>query len=338
MMNNSTSQFLSVAPGKRVPLRSAKRKDDSVHVFESEAVLAINAAIAAGRPLLVRGEPGTGKTQLARAAAQELRRAFVTKTVDIRTEARDLLWTFDAVGRLAEAQVLAAADVGGDDLRDGIDESLFVRPGPLWWAFDWPGAEKHLARAKLKAKTPTVASGCSQENGVVVLIDEIDKADASVPNGLLEALGSQEFDVLGSDEGVVRKETVAAPLVIVTTNEERSLPDAFLRRCLVLQLRLPEDDKALIRWLSDRGKAHFPRSSKWLRDAAARQLVNDRVAVRKRGLSPPGQAEYLDLIRALARLPADKSDKRPLRERQEDLLEKLTVFTFEKHPSDSKER
>ena len=115
------------------------------HVYEERAVRALNAALAACRPLLVRGEPGTGKSQLARAAAHSLGRPLVSQVVDARTTARDLLWTFDAVARLGTAQLLGAlrSVVGTAEgaLERKLNERNFVRPGPLWWALDWKEAE-----------------------------------------------------------------------------------------------------------------------------------------------------------------------------------------------------
>lgn len=157
----------------------------TAHIFEKEDVDAVNAAIAANRPLLVRGEPGAGKSQLARAAAQGLGRAFVWAVVDARTEARDLQWSFDAVQRLADAQVVGVGGLDeGETVAQRLDEMRYVTPGPLWWAFNWQSARERVG----DDKCPTLPDGCSADNGVVVLLDEIDKADSSVPNGLLECL------------------------------------------------------------------------------------------------------------------------------------------------------
>src|SRR3954469_13233582 len=108
-------RFLDVAPGHEVPLAPRGCLPEQVHVFEEEAIQAVNAALAAGRPLLVRGEPGIGKSQLARAAAKCLGKAYIPHVVDSRTESRDLLWHFDAVGRLAEAQRVTLVHGGERD-------------------------------------------------------------------------------------------------------------------------------------------------------------------------------------------------------------------------------
>ena len=162
-------------------------------------------------------------------------------------------------------------------LRKRLSVRRFLRPGPLWWAFDW----RALCRqARLSGSpVPTLDPEADPENGCVVLIDEIDKADTDVPNGLLEALGSGEFTPLGSRNAI--KVAGEPPLVIITTNEERVLPNAFVRRCLVLRLKLPDEDDELIDFLKARARVHFPRhaeSGKYegLFHEAAVMLVRDR--------------------------------------------------------------
>ncbi|MEM7201470.1 MAG: MoxR family ATPase [Planctomycetota bacterium] len=316
----TSSAWLDVSAGEISRLAAQGAEPPLHHVWEPAAVDAINAALAAGRALLVRGEPGTGKSQLARAAAHALNRPLVSMVVDARTEARDLLWTFDAVERLAEAQVLGA--VGGvdrDQVRTALAERRFVRPGPLWWAFDWRWAAV-MARAERACPI-----GWRRADGVVVLIDEIDKADSDVPNGLLEALGAGRFVARGFRRAVTLSRG-APPLVVITTNEERALPDAFLRRCLVLQLGLPAGEDKLVDFLVARGRAHFPDAAPELLSRAARLLVSHRERVRRRGLMPPGQAEYLDLLRAALQLEA--RDAR-------DLLDVVAPYAFDKHPPEA---
>jgi MoxR-like ATPase len=297
----------------------------SVHVFERQSILAINAAIAAGRPLLVRGEPGTGKSQLARAAAEELGRAFVFKVVDSRTEAQDLFYTFDAVARLAEAQVAGAShrDSGTPEtLIERLHERRFLSPGPLWWAFHWSSARDQAE--VVAAMEPPQPQGWRAEHGCVVLLDEIDKADSSIPNGLLEALGNGAFPV-PRRRPIAIGDGQAPPLVMITTNEERSLPDAFLRRCLVLHLTMPDDDSSFKNALIKRGGVHFPACPPPVLEKAAAQTAEDRKAVRMTGLAAPGQAEFLDLIRAVIGLASTESD-------QLTLLDQIKDFALKKHP------
>lgn len=285
------------------------------YVLDATAVDAVNAALAADRPLLIRGEPGSGKSQLARAAAAELKRTFVAMTIEARTEASDLLYDFDAVSRLARAQILAAVKTEQPpDVEAELAVAKFLRPGPLWWAFAWH-------EAATLSTPPPQAEGADPQNGVVVLLDEIDKADPSLPNGLLEALGERQFSVPPGRP--VRSSAVEPPLVVITTNEERSLPNAFLRRCLVLHLVLPEGDELKAK-LTERARAHFPNADAGVLQRAADLLAEDRADARVRQLAPPGCAEYLDLVRAVTTLRQEPTE-------QLALLERLADFTFKKH-------
>ena len=246
---------LDIQPGTAVTLASPGQTPEQVHIFESQSILAVNAALAARRPLLVRGEPGIGKSQLARAAAKALDRAFVPFVVDARTESRDLLYRFDAVARLAEAQLRGAFQQTDAGIQDRLKVENFVHPGPLWWVFDWEDARRQASA--VKTSEPPQADGGNPHNGCVVLIDEIDKAESDVPNGLLEALARGKFTPLGRNEPVRARERM--PLVVITTNEERTLPDAFIRRCLVLFLAFPDASADLTDLLVQRGRAHFLR-------------------------------------------------------------------------------
>lgn len=165
---------------------AAAARTTFTHHFEPKHVHAVNAALAAGRALLVRGEPGVGKSQLARAAAKALGRAFVARVIDARTESQDLLWSFDAVRRLADAQILGAEGLReGESVRERLDDRRYVHPGPLWWGFAWDDAKTQAERAG--APRPIEVEGADPSRGVVVLLDEIDKADSSVPTGCSSA-------------------------------------------------------------------------------------------------------------------------------------------------------
>lgn len=293
------------------------------HLFDQQQRDALRAAEAAGRPLLVRGDPGTGKSQLAHAAAFASGRAFLPLVVDSHTEATDLLWRFDAIARLADAHLCA---VPGSDVPKGLAAAHYVRPGPLWWAFAWGDAEKTCAQLRSSEVAPETPPGWTPAKGCVVLIDEIDKAEAELPNGLLEALGNGQFAVSALSGKVVRRDpALPPPLVVITTNDERELPPAFLRRCLVLTLKLPEGP-ALKDYLVKRGRLH---GGEWAADngellgQAADLLMEDRLAAQSAGVYAPGPAEYLDLLRALERVGGDDPA---------GLLDRLRAFVFQKQP------
>lgn len=292
------------------------------HVFEREDVEAVNSALAAGRPLLLRGEPGTGKSQLAKAAAKGLGRAFVSTVVDARTESSDLQWTFDAVRRLADAQVKGVSS-REDPEDDRLGEDRYTAPGSLWWAFCWQSAQEQAKKTRSAVQTaPKLPKDCQFENGVVVLLDEIDKADSSVPNGLLGCLGDGLFTVPGG-RTISRGEI--EPLIVVTTNEERALPDAFLRRCLVHQLALPSDRQDLFECLVARGRAHFQDLDQKVLAEAAKQTIVDRQKMQQQGLAPPGCAEYLDLLRIVNTRGRDTAH-------QLELLKIVGCYVLDKHP------
>lgn len=302
------------------------------HIFDEKDVPAIEAARLTGRPLLLKGDPGVGKSQLARATAEALNLGFRSKVVDAATEARDLLWEEDLVERLAEAQALGVLRAPNIDnaalaelskVREQLDIRKFIVPGVLWWGFNPKNAEDHLKTFRANAYEPSSFKD-SDRDGMVVLIDEIDKADSDVPNGLLEALGASQFRPRGCD-------TVAAvnrPLVIITTNQERPLPQAFLRRCIVHEIQLPKGE-ALHSFLVERGEAHFEGLSAEDRTSlheAARQTLKDRAKADEMGLRPlPGQAEFIDLLHAMF-----SEEARKLRT-PNVALEELAPFILRKH-------
>jgi len=298
----------------------------SVHVFDDKSANAVRMAIAAERPLLVRGEPGVGKSQLARAAARVLGRVFVSEVVHARSEPQDLQWRFDAVARLGEAQALSAAG-RGVDVRAELDPLRFLSPGVLWWTFDWDSARDQHQLCHHPQRAPEAPRGWQPQKGTVLLIDEVDKAEADLPNGLLETLGNGAFTVPYRDLPV-NHSVGPPPLVVITTNEERELPGAFVRRCLVLHLALPVHEMDCIAFLKRRGEEHFPGIAESVRGRAARQLWEDRQDARRLGLTPPGQAEYLDILRALGRMAEGEED-------QIALLEQVAEFALKKAPRET---
>lgn len=317
----------TVSPSQTVTLPASGSWPQTRHQFDKDSIWAIKAAVAAERPLLVRGEPGTGKSQLARAAAYYLKRAFISEVVHARSECHDLQYYFDAVARLGEAQTLGIlGEVENDQIIDALDPVRFISPGALWWAFNWPGAEKQFEKSNKAARRPEKPQGWEPQKGTVLLIDEIDKADADLPNGLLETLGNGAFTVPYLDEPVRVDAGDPVPLVVITTNEERELPAAFIRRCLVLHLNLKEDDDELIKWLCERGRVHFEsKCSENVKKQAAEQLVKDRNEAKKLGLPAPGQAEYLDILRAVIGIAKGDAEK------QLEALEAIKGFALIKH-------
>lgn len=304
-------KFLDLPDGHVRLLPGEDRLPPAAHVFTAREAWALNTALATGRALLVRGEPGVGKSQLARAAAAELERGFVHQSVDALTGPHDLLWHFDAIGRLAAAQAHRPDDE--------VKAIRYVQPGALWWALDPAGAR---AQAETAGQGPCfVPDTAAAAHGVVALVDEIDKADPSVPNALLDALGHGRFDV----HGVGAVSRTGAPLVLVTTNEERALPTAFLRRCVVLSLQLPTE--GLVEHLVQRGRAHD--AARGWTDAgvlvpAAEHVVAERARLKESGRYLPGLAEYLDLVRAVRELAPGKPKD------QVGLLDRVREFVLDK--------
>lgn len=291
---------------------------ESWHQWSQREIDALTLAVAAKRPLLVRGEPGTGKTQLARAAANHLGWALESVTIHSRYEPQDLLYRFDAVKRLADAQL---RDKGAELLAER--EAGYWEPGPLWRAFGWRSAVGYGSCRSLAAEPAP--------KGHVLLIDEIDKAEADLPNALLEVLGQRSFRIPALNLAVGGPDQ-PLPLVIITTNEERELPPAFLRRCVVLNL--DAGAQTYVDFLLERGEAHFGEVAEFrsepLMDVAvlkeaARQLDQDRRNAQEANLPPPGVAEYLDLLYALHELAPGNTAA------QLDWLEKLKDYAFRKH-------
>ncbi|MCG8456683.1 MAG: MoxR family ATPase [Holophagales bacterium] len=218
---------------------------------------AVNVAIALEKPLLIKGEPGTGKTRLAEAIADDLRMELFTWNVKSTSKARDGLYVYDTVQRLNDARF-------GD--RDISDIRRYIKYGPMGLSF----------RA---------------ENRVVLLIDEVDKADMEFPNDLLHELDRMSFLV---DETGERVEAARRPVVVITSNNEKELPDAFLRRCVFHYIAFP--DEAM---MADIVRVHHPD----LEDELLRQVLiafywlREQTEVRKR----PSTSELIDWIGALRR-------------------------------------
>ncbi|PIE61084.1 MAG: ATPase [Desulfobacterales bacterium] len=273
----------------------------AIHHFDREQAVAVLAAHAICRPLLVRGEPGCGKTQLARAVAQLFNMPLACLVVNERTEPDDLLWRYDALQKLSDANAATL---------DELDEEKYLSAGPLWWALNHKSAEKYRGRRSCALVTSDDSGNKRAfQKGVVLLIDEIDKADRSVPNSLLEPLGNLSFEVPYIGERVELAKDAPYPLIIITSNREQELPQAFVRRCLVLDLILDDSNEdTFIDTLATRGQSLFqdrmpPKYDETIYKDVAGLLHEKRMKAKNEGLSViPGQAEYLDHLEALITL------------------------------------
>ena len=225
------------------------------YVASDELKTAVNAAIALERPLLVKGEPGTGKTLLAQEIAEAIGAPFIAWHVKSTTRAQQGLYEYDAVSRLRDSQL-------GDPRVSDI--ANYIRRGKLWEAFASP-------------ERP------------VLLIDEIDKADIEFPNDLLLELDQMEFHVYETGETVRAK---LRPIVLITSNNEKELPDAFLRRCFFHYIRFPDAEtmRAIV-------ESHFPASSRgWSKRRCARSSrLRETPGLKKK----PTTSELLDWLKLL---------------------------------------
>lgn len=215
----------------------------------------VNAALLLGRPLLLKGEPGTGKTVLGRHIAESLGLQFLSWNVKSSTRAQEGLYVHDTVQRLNDARF------GEGDVRD---IARYIKLGPLGQAF----------RADRKT---------------VVLIDEIDKADLEFPNDLLYELDEMSFHIVETGETVHAKER---PLVVITSNSEKELPDAFLRRCVFHFIAFPERE-AMARII----RVHFPKLEETMVEAALSRFyaIRETKGLRKK----PATSELIDWLRIL---------------------------------------
>ncbi|MBX7260190.1 MAG: MoxR family ATPase [Chitinophagales bacterium] len=234
------------------------------YIATKELQVAINAAIALEKPLLIKGEPGTGKTLLAFEVAKALNKPIYTWHIKSTTTAQQGLYEYDAVSRLRDAQF------GNEDVKD---ISNYIVKGKMWQAFE-------------------------SEEQAVLLIDEIDKADIEFPNDLLLELDKMEFYVYELQKTIQAK---TRPIVIITSNNEKELPDAFLRRCFFHFIRFP--DKATMIDIID---VHFKNLDNELIDDALKLFygLRDIQGLKKK----PTTSELIDWIRLLKLGKIDKSE------------------------------
>ena len=232
-----------------------KFEGTDAYVATDDLTIAVNAAVTLERPLLVKGEPGTGKTELAKQVARSLGMRLIEWNIKSTTRAQQGLYEYDAVSRLRDSQL------GEDKVHD---VSNYIKKGKLWEAFE--AGEK-----------------------VVLLIDEIDKADIEFPNDLLQELDKMEFFVYETGDTIQARHR---PVVIITSNNEKELPDAFLRRCFFHYIRFPDVDtmKKIV-------AVHHPGIKESLLTTALTQFfeLRDQQGLKKK----PSTSEVLDWLKLL---------------------------------------
>ena len=230
-------------------------KGSSKYVVSEDLLRIVNISIALQKPLLIKGEPGTGKTMLAEAISEALGKKLIIWNIKSTTKAQDGLYVYDTVQRLYDSQF------GGE----GVDDiKKYIKLGKLGEAF-------------------------SDKEQVILLIDEIDKADLEFPNDLLWELDRMEFHIPETGETITAKHR---PVVIITSNAEKELPDAFLRRCVFHYIAFPDQEM-----MRDIVHAHYPDIEDHLLELAMRAFyqVRDLPTVAKK----PSTSELLDWLQAL---------------------------------------
>ena len=256
--------------GKPISAEESQQYGIVPYLPSPELVNAVNLAIFLQRPLLLKGEPGCGKTRLAQAVAHELGLPYEAWYIKSTTRAKDGLYTYDAVGRLHDAQLTRMETQS----RSKVDDlNNYIKKETLGRAFENP-------------------------HRTVVLIDEIDKADIDFPNDLLRELDEQRFTIEETGEEIKAN---YPPIVFVTSNDEKDLPDAFLRRCLFYYIEFPYAQ------LTNIVQAHFSKSNTDLVEVAVKRFIELRLKMEKgKSGKKVSTSELLDWFAVLRQFPKDE--------------------------------
>jgi len=304
-----------------------KRKGEiNPYLFTEDIAIALDVAFATNRPLLIAGEPGSGKSRLAEAIAALKGWHFLSKTMTSRTRLEELTVEMDHLRRMHDAYTRKNDDTSmkGD--------WVYHNPGIFWWAINHEGAKSRGQENKALVRDYGVTveypgdfrQQKNDKHHTVLLIDEIDKAEPDLPNDLLEPLDRRSFGLPNGEKVWGKKvdgKDAQEILTIITTNGERGLPAAFLRRCVSLVLEAPQEQK-----LIEIAKYHYPNAKSARVRAVAAKILEFREAAKLQSWRAPSTSEFLDAVNACEGLDIDPDENNKVWQQIEKtiLVKKLT--------------